>query len=188
MSQLLPESLFPPATVPPNAPAKSGRVTSRQRLVSAGALSLIALTFLESIHRLGSRAMATAQAGLSPGQWLAMIAIVAGFVYVEGYRALQVKFAPLVVSRALEIGSRRLSISTLLSAPFYSLSLIGAPRPALLRAWLAVALIACAVWVVRALPSPIRGLVDAGVAAALMWGLVALILEFARRTLARAVR
>lgn len=183
MSQLLPESLFPPATVAPNARAKPGRVTSRQRLVSAGALSLIAMTLLESIHRLGSRALSTVQAGLSPGQWLALSAIVVGFVYVEGYRALQAKFAPLVVSRALEIGSRKLSVSALLSAPLYSLSLIGAPRPALLRSWLAVALIACAVWVVRALPFPIRGLVDAGVAAALMWGLVALILEFSRRAL-----
>lgn len=185
MSQLLPESLFPPASVAPNARAKSGRLTSRQRLVSAGALSLIALTFVESIYRLGSRAMLTVQAGLSPGQWLALVAIVVGFVYVEGYRALQAKFAPLVVSRALEIGSRRLCVSTLLSAPLYSLTLIGAPRPALLRAWFAVALIACAVRLVRALPFPIRGLVDAGVAAALLWGLGALVLEFSRRALAK---
>jgi hypothetical protein len=149
--------------------------------VSAGAVSLIALTFVESIHRLGARAISTVQAGLSFGQWLALLAIVVGFLYVEGHRALQAKFAPLVVSRAFEIGSRKLCLATLLSAPLYCVSLIGAPRRALVRAWLAVALIACAVWLVRALPSPWRGLVDAGVTAALAWGLCALILEFSRR-------
>jgi len=181
MSQFLPESLLPPATIRPNAGPQSLRHTGRQWLVSTSALSLIALTFVESIHRLGSRALSTVQAGLTSGQWLALIAIVAGFIYVEGYRALQAKFAPLVVSRALEIASRKLCVSTLVSAPLYSLSLIGAPGRALLRAWLAVALIGCAVWLVRALPSPWRGLVDAGVAAALTWGLCALILEFSRR-------
>lgn len=185
MSQLLPESLFPPATIRPNSGPDSAPYSSQNWLVSTSALSLIALTFLESIHRLGSRALSTVQAGLTSGQWLALAAIVAGFMYVEGYRALQAKFAPLVVSRALEIGSRKLCVSTLVSAPLYSLSLIGAERRALVRAWLAVLLIAGAVWLVRGLPSPWRGLIDAGVAAALAWGLCALILEFARRARGR---
>jgi hypothetical protein len=181
MNQLHPESLLPPTTLPPRV-REPQLSSSQQWLVSVGSLSSVALTFVEAIHRLGSRALATVRAGLTPGQWLALTAIVVGFVYAEGYRALQRKFAPLVVSRVLEIGSRPVRIHTPLSAPLYSLSLIDAPRAVLARAWLAVALIACAVCLVRALPNPWRGLIDAGVAAALTWGLCALLIEFSRRT------
>jgi len=183
MSQLLPESRLRPASlrpVPRDAPAKAP-YSMRPRPVAWVSVALIACTFVESILRLGSRAVSTVQAGLSPGQWLALIAIVAGFVYIEGHRALEGKFAPLVVSRALELGSRNLGTYAALSAPLYSLSLIGAPRRALLRAWLAVGLIVIAILVVRALPSPWRGIIDAGVAAALAWGLGALVVEFSRR-------
>lgn len=181
MSQLLPDSLLPPADLRPAARDESAPSSIRERPAACVSVVLIACTFVEAILRLGSRALSTVQAGLSPGEWFALIAIVVGFVYLEGHRALRRKFAPLVVSRALEMGCQRTGTYAALSAPLYSLSLIGAPPRALLRAWLGVGLIVIAVLVVRALPSPWRGLIDAGVAAALAWGLGALISEFSRR-------
>jgi hypothetical protein len=55
------------------------------------------------------------------------------------------------------------------------MSLVGAPRRTLARAWLGVALIVLAVLVVRSLPEPWRGIVDAAVAAALLVGLFAIV-------------
>jgi protein-S-isoprenylcysteine O-methyltransferase Ste14 len=55
------------------------------------------------------------------------------------------------------------------------LSLIGAPPEKLLPRWLGTLAIVAAVFVIRALPDPWRGIVDFAVAAALAWGLVAIL-------------
>jgi hypothetical protein len=153
----------------------------RQLLVSGWAVLSVAATFVEAIYRLSIHALLTLRADLSPGEWLALLTSVVTFAYGEGYRALQRRFAPHVVTRAFEIGARPLRVYTLPIAPLYSLSLVAAPRRVLARAWLGVTLIVCAVLVVRALPFPWRGIIDAGVAVALAWGLCALFLEFLRR-------
>jgi hypothetical protein len=55
------------------------------------------------------------------------------------------------------------------------LCLVHAERRVLWRAWISVALIVCAVLIVKALPEPYRGIIDAGVAVALAIGLGSLI-------------
>jgi hypothetical protein len=56
--------------------------------------------------------------------------------------------------------------------------MVDAERRVLWKAWLSVALIVCAVLIVRALPEPYRGIIDAGVAVALSIGLGALIIGY----------
>ena len=67
------------------------------------------------------------------------------------------------------------------------MSLVMDERRAMVRAWTGIALIVLAVIAVRALPSPWRGIVDAGVASALSWGLIALVIASARVLRAPAV-
>ena len=63
----------------------------------------------------------------------------------------------------------------LLAAPLHGMSLVAVSRGRLLRAWLGVFAIAGAVWVIRRFPPPWRGIVDFAVAAALAWGLWAIV-------------
>ena len=62
-----------------------------------------------------------------------------------------------------------------LLAPLYGLSLIGASRKETARAWAGTLAIVLAVLVVRSFPEPWRGITDFAVAAALAWGLAAIV-------------
>lgn len=155
--------------------------TSKPLLVAIWALAVVLATFVEAIHRLGARAIATIAAGLSPVEWVVLVVVVAVFVWGEGHRALQRRFAPRVVARAYEAGEKARGPLAVLVAPLSCLSLVGADRRALARAWGGVALIVLAVLIVRAMPEPWRGIVDAGVSAALLWGAVALVVEAVRQ-------
>jgi hypothetical protein len=68
-------------------------------------------------------------------------------------------------------------------APLFAMSLVFDTRKAIARAWMGVALIVLAVLAVRLLPHPWRGIVDAGVASALLWGLGAMGLRGGRAVL-----
>ena len=96
------------------------------------------------------------------------------FVYGEGFRALDRRWVPMLVERALLLrDDPRLFVRLL--APLYGLSLVGAGRDDLIRGWLLTTAILGAVLIVRTLPDPWRGIVDFAVAAALAWGLVAIL-------------
>ena len=112
--------------------------------------------------------------GLDPVEWVAFLLLAAAFVYGEGVRALGRRWVPAVVARARELGPQSPLWQRVL-APLYAMSLVGASRVVLARAWVGVALIVLAVLVVRALPDPWRGIVDGAVALALSWGLVVIV-------------
>jgi hypothetical protein len=109
---------------------------------------------------------------LSTAHWLMLAIATAALAYFEGYRALQRRFVPAVVTRALEISARP-STRRLVLAPLYTLGLIGGRWRDLARGWAGVAAIVVAVALVRGLAEPWHGLLDAAVAVALAWGLVA---------------
>ena len=157
-------------------------VSDRIKLhVAAWAVGGIALTFVEAIARLGLRGWRAVEGGLSGPQWLALVGMTLALGYFEGHRALQRRFAPDVVARALELAGQPITARSWL-APLHATSLLGSDRAALARAWLAVAAIAGAVAIVRALPDPWRAIIDLAVASALAWGLVALLVKFAEAT------
>jgi hypothetical protein len=154
-------------------------LSARGLVVAAWAIGAIALSLVEAIWRLGARASATLQAGLEPHEWATLIVVVALFLYGEGVRALQRRFVPHVVNRTLVVARGGGAVASVL-APLFAMSLVhDAPR-AMARAWVGVALIVVAVLAVREMPEPWRGVIDAGVASALSWGLGALLLQSAR--------
>jgi hypothetical protein len=160
--------------------ARPEAVSPRGILLGAWALGLVLLTFVEAIYRLGLRAFETIAAGLSAPEWAVLMVVVVAFTWGEGYRALHRRFGPRLVARAFEGAERARGPLAILALPLRALTLIGEDRRAVARAWLGVALIVAAVLVVRAMPSPWRGIVDAGVSAALCFGFVSILLE-ARR-------
>ena len=153
--------------------------------VTVWSVAAVALALAEGVFRLGARAARTIAEGLDGPQWLALAASVAALCYFEGHRALQLRFVPSVLRRAEVAGHMCRGCFGVLAAPLFALSLIGTDRQTGARAWLGVASIVLAVLGVRELPAPWRGIVDAGVAAALAWGLVALVHQFARWGLRR---
>lgn len=159
------------------------RADSKPRLwplwvASWGALGVSAV-FVESVFRLGSRAIATA-VGLTVPQFVVFAGVAALFCYVEGYRALQKRFVPHVVERLLEVSRRGGRLRWRVLAPLFALSLVGGDTREFLRGWATVLAIVAAIGFVRHLPSPWRGVVDGGVALALAWGTLALVAQFIR--------
>ncbi|HVE82613.1 MAG TPA: hypothetical protein VND93_07185 [Myxococcales bacterium] len=136
------------------------------------------MAFAEAVARLGVRALHLVREGLSPLEWVALAGSVLLFTWFEGHRALHRRFVPAVVTRALQVGAGTRGVLGWLAAPLRTLSLWGAGRRELARAWLSVLLITLAVLVVRTFPMPWRGIVDAGVASALLLGLCSLVLRF----------
>lgn len=147
--------------------------------VSTFGLVVVAITLAEASLRLGARAMSTLHSGLSVQDYALFILSVAAFGYGEGYRALHRRFIPHVIERAIELahshlrGFRGFALSAL-----YVLCMVHAPRREVVKAWVSVALIVCAVVIVKALPEPYRGIIDAGVAVALGIGLGSLIVGY----------
>ena len=161
------------------ASSRQSQHTVRELAIAGGSLLVVALTLVESIARLGARALAIFRdQSLSPTDHVIISVIVAVFWYGEGYRALQMRFVPHVVARAFELARSGRRGGALALGPLYVMSLVGDRREARLRAWLGVAAIVAVVLAVRHLPPFWRGAVDAGVSVALLWGLAALVVRF----------
>jgi hypothetical protein len=159
--------------------------TRNRTWIAAWGVLGIAVTFVEAIARLGHRAWSQLADDGTSGQWLVLAAATAGLTYVEGYRALQRRFAPSVVARSFEVATRGPPLWAVL-APLYAVSLVGAPPRVITRSALGVAAIVACVLVVRGLPAPARGIIDGAVAIALGWGLVALLACFVQALVRRA--
>jgi hypothetical protein len=99
--------------------------------------------------------------------WLA----VAG--YAEGYRGFQTQFSPRVVARAIYLGEHPRPLYVVL-APLYCIGLVHATRRRMITSWTLTVTIVALVLLVRELPQPWRGIVDAGVVVGLTWGAFAL--------------
>lgn len=97
--------------------------------------------------------------------------------YAEGYRAFQKRFCPRVVARALYL-ARNLTPLRVVLAPMFCIGLFGARRRTTIVVWSVTLGIVCLVVLVRMLPQPWRGIVDAGVVVGLGWGIVTLAVEF----------
>ncbi len=146
------------------------------RVIRAWALVGVVALLGNAVVRLGRRGLDTVREGLSAGEWTVLAAVFVLFVYVEGVRALQRKWVPFVVGRMEALGRRSPLLHRLL-APLHVMALVGGPRRTVLRAWAGVAAVIVAILVLRSVPDPWRGIVDVGVAAALGWGLLVLLLQ-----------
>lgn len=96
------------------------------------------------------------------------------FAYVEGYKGFQLKFSPLVVSRAQTL-SLSSPIHHLLFAPFYAMGLFHATKKRKIVSWSVSTGVAVIVAAVKKLPYPWRNIVDAGVIVGLTWGSISIL-------------
>lgn len=99
--------------------------------------------------------------------------------YAEGYKGFQKKFSPRTVARAWYLADNPTFLRVLLG-PFFTMGFFDANRKTKITAYVVVILVSLLVVVVSGLPQPWRGIIDAGVVAGLIWGLLSVLVIFIR--------
>jgi hypothetical protein len=138
---------------------------------------VVVLSLLDAIVRLSRHAYEGVAHGMLSG-WQLVFTLVwtAVIVYGEGYRAFGCVLAPRLAARMVYLAREGTPLAQAL-APLHALSLFDTPPRRLVSAWTLVVGIVTIVLIVRKLPQPWRGSVDAGVVLALSWGAVAIVRE-----------
>lgn len=111
---------------------------------------------------------------LTPLQIGAALGWMGFMAYFEGYRGFQKAFAPRVVARTQYLARNPTGLALLL-APMFAMGLIRATKKRLLVSWWLLIGVTFLVLMVRLLPQPWRGLIDAGVVLGLSWGCLAIV-------------
>jgi hypothetical protein len=127
----------------------------------------------DAVYRLLPVALELRRYSLSSVELAALVGWIAMAAYAEGYRGFQKKFSPRVVARALHLGAHPRPLHIVL-APLYCMGLLHATRRRLVASWTLTLAIVALVLLVRQLPQPWRGSVDAGVVVGLTWGVLAI--------------
>jgi hypothetical protein len=155
-------------------------VTAARRIGATWALVGIAALLGDAIARVEPYARRAVQHGLSAGQWTLLVVWVLVMVVAEGYRGFQKRFSPRVAGRWRTLVHEGRGVDLVL-APLYCIGYFHAPRRQLISSWSLTAGIVVLILLVRLLDQPWRGIVDAGVLAGLLYGLVSVFVLIARR-------
>ena len=110
---------------------------------------------------------------LGARHWVFLLAFLLFMLASEGYRGFQKNFSPRVAARARHLRDHP-RMGHVLLAPLFCMAYFHATPRRLMGAYGLTLMIVVLVVTVRQLPQPWHGLVDVGVAAGLMWGLVTL--------------
>ena len=155
------------------------RTINVQTLIASWGVLGVLLLLSQAIWRLGARALEALRMDLSSAQIALLLVWTAFNLYAEGYRAFQKRFSPRVVVRAAHLSKHPTLVHVAL-APFYCMALFHATRRNRLVAWGTVIMVMAFILLLRQVPQPWRGMVDAGVVVALAWGAGAIIVFHVR--------
>lgn len=148
-------------------------------LISTWGVVGVVLLFCQAMYRLGTRAFEAVQMPLTSSQLWLLIGWSAFNLYAEGYRAFQKRFSPRVVVRAHYLGHNHTPLRVIF-APLFCMALIHSARREKVIAWATTVMILCFILLLRHVPQPWRGIVDAGVVVALAWGALVMLVLHAR--------
>lgn len=138
-----------------------------------GVLGVVTV-LVSAIVRLTPLAIEPLQSGMTPLQWALYVGWSAFNLYAEGYKGFQRAFVPRAVARAFYVARHPRPLHVAL-APVFCMGLFFASRKRLMLSWGLVVGVTGLVTLVRGLPQPWRGIVDAGVVLGLSYGTVALV-------------
>jgi hypothetical protein len=144
-----------------------------------GVLGFIAL-LVSAVYRLLPLALEPIRAGtLSAWGWFWYgVSIVFNF-YAEGFRGFHLQASPRTIARAQALSDRRFA-KYWFAAPLFCMGLVCATRKRLLVSWCLYVGIVILVIIVRQIPQPYRGIIDAGVCVGLTAGMVSILYFFVR--------
>jgi hypothetical protein len=139
----------------------------------------VVLVLASAILRLAPRVFELAAFALSPLQCVLLVGFVLFMLYSEGWKGFHLNFAPRVVARAA--GLRRAPQPLLvLLAPLVCMGYLHATRKRQLVSIILTSAIIALVLLVRLLPQPWRGIVDAGVVLGLGFGTLSIVWHWLR--------
>ncbi len=137
----------------------------------------VLLLLLDGVYRLVPIAWdALRWPALTTTHWAFLVAWTVFAAVTEGHQTFRKRFAPRVARRMRELMTTPNATHRIV-APLYCMSLVGdEPRRMWIQRGLVVFIVGLVVLVKR-MPQPWRGLVDAGVVVALTWGAVEVLLQ-----------
>jgi len=148
----------------------------KQRLGTFAALwglAGVSIIIGSAVYRLTPLAVDAFAYALLWYHWAALALIVLFMAYSEGYRAFQQGFSPRVAARARYLRQNPRALHAVL-APLFCMGFFYATTRRKITSISVTLGIIVLVVLVRLLPQPWRGIVDAGVVVGLVWGLAAL--------------
>ena len=107
--------------------------------------------------------------------WLALLGLILFMAYAEGYRGFQQAFSPRTAARARYLMEHPKMFHSLL-APFFCMGFIHATKRRRITSISLTIGIILLIILVRMVPQPWRGIIDAAVVIGLLWGLVSLLI------------
>lgn len=168
------EHVSPPATVPSLPEPATAEPAPRLSLVGVWGIVGVAALLIQAIVRLTPLAIEPFEAGMLGAFHLALLAAWVLFAaYTEGYKAFQKQFTPRVVARAQYLSAHPRLLHVIL-APAFCMGFFHATRKRLIVSWVVTLSIIGLIIAVKMLAQPWRGIIDAGVVLALIWGVIAL--------------
>lgn len=166
------------ASEAPNVPLAPAR---RGTLLYLWAVLGVTALLTQAIARLSAITWEALTSGeMTPWQYVVCAVWSLMNAYMEGYRGFQKKFVPRVLARAHHLALHPDTFAAVL-APFYSMAYFRAALRAKIAAWGVTCLVLIAITLVRTIPQPWRGIIDAGVVVGLSWGVVALLFGIVAR-------
>ncbi len=144
-------------------------------LVSLWGLAGVVLLLASAVYRLTPLALEALSSSMLWYHWTFLAFILFFMAYAEGYRAFQLGFSPRVAARARYLRRHRNVLHAFL-APLFCMGYFHAPKRRRVTSISVTAGIIVLIILVRLLPQPWRGIVDAGVVVGLAWGLVSLLI------------
>jgi hypothetical protein len=135
----------------------------------------VAVLLGSAIYRMAPLAVEALSSELNAWHVVFLLLVLSFMMYAEGYRAFQQGFSPRVAARARYLRAHPTLIHSVL-APLFCMAYFHAPRRRRIVSVSVTAGIIVLVILVRLLPQPWLGIIDAGVVVGLAWGLVSLVL------------
>jgi hypothetical protein len=117
------------------------------------------------------------QKDILPWQWMSYGVWIVYMIYVEGYKAFYLSFAPFIVKRAMLLHESPNILKYIFAGP-YCMGLFSAQKRRLIISWAITIGVFGLVNVVKYLPYPYRSIVDGGVVAGLSVGTLSILFHF----------
>lgn len=124
-----------------------------------------------AIYRISNAMMPMLGMDLTLVQWSVLLANIIFMAYSEGYKGFQLGFSPRVAARVLYL-SREAGWLNGMLAPLFCLGYFGTTGRRQLTTIIVTCSLILLVTLVKQLPQPWRGIVDAGVLVGLLWGTI----------------
>jgi hypothetical protein len=134
----------------------------------------VLLLLTSAVWRLGPLALDSFSHDFSWYHWLSLALVIVLMAFAEGYRGFQQRFSPRVAARARYLKEHPRPLFVVFG-PFFCMGYFHATRRRKITSISLTLGIIALVVLVRLLPQPWRGIIDAGVVTGLIWGVLSLI-------------